>query len=104
MNLAVIKTGGKQYIVTAGQKLRVEKLTVSEKDKVDFNEVLLLADDKNVKVGQPFLTGTKVTATVLAQGKSVKVTGSHYKPKTRNKKKFGHRQPFTEVEIMKITS
>lgn len=103
MNFAVIKTGGKQYVVTQGQKLRVEKLAVVEKDKIDFDEVLMVADDKNVKIGQPFLTGTKVTATVLAQGKADKVVGHHYKPKTRNKKKFGHRQPFTEVEIMKIT-
>ncbi len=104
MNLAVIKTGGKQYVVTAGKKLKVEKLTAAEKDKIDFAEVLLVADDKDVKIGQPFLTGTKVTATVLTHGKSKKVTGHHYKPKTRNKKKFGHRQPFTEVEIIKITS
>ena len=102
MNLAVIKTGGKQYIVTAGQKLKVEKLAAVEKDKIDFNEVLLMADDKNVKVGQPFLADAKVTATILAQGRSVKVIGNHYKPKTRNKKKFGHRQPFTEVKIDKI--
>lgn len=104
MNLAVIKTGGKQYVVTAGQKLKVEKLPAAEKDKIDFTEVLLVADDKNVKIGQPFLTGIKVTATVLTHGKSKKVTGYHYKPKTRNKKKFGHRQPFSEVEILKITA
>lgn len=103
MNFAVIKTGGKQYVVTAGQKLRIEKLAVAKENKVDFSEVLLVADDKNVKIGQPFLTGTKVAATVLNQGKSVKVTGHHYKAKTRNKKKFGHRQPFTEVKIDKIS-
>jgi large subunit ribosomal protein L21 len=103
MNLAVIKTGGKQYIVTAGQKLKVEKLAVIEKDKIDFSEVLMVADDKNIKIGQPFLQNAKVAATVLSQGKADKVVGHHYKPKTRNKKKFGHRQPFTEVEITKIS-
>lgn len=103
MNLAVIKTGGKQYIVTTGQKLKVEKLSVAEKNKIDFSEVLLVADDKEVKIGQPFLQDVKVVASVLAHGKADKVIGHHYKPKTRNKKKFGHRQPFTEVEILAIT-
>ncbi len=102
MNLAVIKTGGKQYVVTQGQKLKVEKLPVNVKDKVELAEVLLLGDEKKLQIGTPFLANAKVTATVLAQGKSDKVVGHHYKPKTRNKKKFGHRQPYSELEITKL--
>ncbi len=102
MNLAVIKTGGKQYVVTPDKKLKVEKLDIANGQAFDFSEVLLLADSKSIKLGEPFLKNVKVKASVIAQGKADKVIGHHYKPKTRNKKKFGHRQPFTEVKIEKI--
>lgn len=102
MNLAVIKTGGKQYAVEPGNKIRIEKLDLST-DEVIFSEVLLVADEKNINLGTPLVTGAKVSAKLIAQGKSDKVVGNHYKPKTRNKKKFGHRQPYTEVEITKIS-
>jgi large subunit ribosomal protein L21 len=103
MKSAVIKTGGKQYIVSEGTKLKVEKLTVGEKETITISEVLLTQDGDNVTVGMPFITSATVEANVLTQGKAAKVTGAHYKSKTRNKKMFGHRQPFTEIEITKIT-
>lgn len=104
MDIAVIKTGGKQYVVKPGMKLKVEKLEAEPGKKVEFAEVLLTANGTgtDVKIGSPRVTGAAVKATVLTQGKSQKVTGYHYKNKTRNKSKFGHRQPFTEVEIQSI--
>jgi len=104
MSLAVIKTGGKQYVVKPKAKLKIEKLTANEGSAVEFNDVLLAADEKaaDVKVGMPVLKQAKVTAKVVRHGKTQKVTGYHYKAKTRNKKKFGHRQQFTEIEVTDI--
>lgn len=101
MKLAVIKTGGKQYIVSEGQKLRIEKLNVKEGQVVDFDQILLYADGENVEIGMPTLN-KKVAAKVLQQGKSEKVRVVKYKPKIRYHKVYGHRQPFTQVEIQKI--
>jgi len=100
--LAVIKTGGKQYLVKKGDKIKVEKLEGEEGSKISFSEVLFLGDEKEVKVGTPFIKGAKVEAKILKQGKAKKVWGIKHKAKKRYKVKFGHRQPFTEVEIMKI--
>lgn len=100
--LAIIKSGGKQYKVEVGMKLRVEKLEGEVDSLITFDEVLLTGDDKDVKVGEPFLKGVKVEAKIVKQGKAVKVTGVKHKAKKRYKMKFGHRQPFTEVEILKI--
>ena len=83
-------------------KLRVEKLEGEVDSLITFDEVLLTGDDKDVKVGEPFLKGVKVEAKIVKQGKSAKVTGVKHKAKKRYKMKFGHRQPFTEVEITKI--
>lgn len=106
MTLAVIQTGGKQYLVAKKDKIKVEKLAAKEGQEIIFKEVLMLAEKKGseVKVGTPTLKSAKVTAKVLKQGKDKKVIGAHYKPKTRNKKIYGHRQPFTEVEIKEISS
>ena len=101
MKFAIIKTGGKQYKVTEKSKLKIEKLKANEGDKVEFDEVLLLAENDKVEVGTPTLS-VKVTATVLSQGKAEKVRVEKYKPKTRYHKVYGHRQPFTEVQIEKI--
>ena len=100
--LAVIKTGGKQYKVAVGDKLKVEKLEGEVGDKITFSEVLLVGDDKAVKVGDPFIKGAKVEAKILKTAKNKKVTGIKFKPKKRYKVKFGHRQTMTEVEITKI--
>lgn len=103
MSFAVIKTGGKQYLIKEKSKIKVEKLAVAEGDKVIFSDVLLTADAKgNVNLGMPFLKDVSVEAMVITQAKAKKVSGVHYKPKTRNKKKFGHRQSYSEVEITKI--
>lgn len=101
--LAVIKTGGKQYVVSPGQKIKVEKLIMEEGKEVVFDQVLLLAGkDKKAELGFPFITGAKVAGKVLKQGKAKKVIAFKYKAKKREKSKKGHRQSFTEVEITKI--
>ena len=99
---AVIKTGGKQYLVKKGDKIQVEKLEGKIGDKITFAEVLFL-DDKEVKIGNPILKGAVVEGKILKQGKGKKVWGIKHKPKKRYKVKFGHRQQVTEVEIGKIT-
>lgn len=101
MKLAVIKTGGKQYQISEGTKLKVEKLNAEAGSLIDFNQVLLLADGEKVEIGKPTLN-VKVKAKVLAQGKGEKVRVVKYKPKIRYHKVFGHRQAFTEVQIEKI--
>lgn len=100
--LAVIKTGGKQYIVTPGDKIKIEKLDAKEGKEVTFKEVLLLEKNKKLEIGNPLVKGAKVIGKVLSQGKGKKIIIFKYKPKTRYKVKKGHRQPFTEVEIKTI--
>lgn len=99
---AVIRTGGKQYLVSPGQKLKVEKLDAKEGGKIVFNEVLLFSDDKKTEIGTPLVKGAKVEAKVLRQGRDKKVLVFKYHAKTRYRKKKGHRQPFTEIEVVKI--
>lgn len=101
---AVVKTGGKQYLVRSGQKLRIEKLDAQEGAKIIFGEVLLISDDKKTEIGTPRIQGAKVEAKVLKQGRGKKVIVFRYHSKTRYRKKKGHRQPFTEVEITKIAA
>ena len=100
MKLAVIKTGGKQYLVKESDLLKIEKLDAQAGEKVEF-ETLMISDGDNLEIGTPVLE-TKVTANAIRQGRSRKVTGIKYKPKTRQAKRFGHKQAFTEVEITKI--
>ncbi len=100
--LAVIKTGGKQYLVSPGQKLKIEKIEKEVGEDFDFDQVLLVEKDKKLEIGNPFVNGAKVKAKVIFQGKAKKVTTIKFKPKTRYKKKIGHRQFYTEVEITKI--
>jgi len=102
MSLAVIKTGGKQYLVAPKQKLKIEKLEKKVGDEVIFDQVLLVEKDKKVEIGTPFVEGATVSAKVLSQGKRDKVVIFKYKAKTRRKTKKGHRQTYTEVEIEKI--
>ena len=102
---AVIKTGGKQYKVSEGDVIKVEKLGVKkEKSKVVFKEVLLVSDGKDkVKVGTPKVAKASVEAVVLKpEEKAKKVTGVKFKAKKRQKKTLGHRQRYTVVEIKKI--
>ncbi len=100
--LAIIKTGGKQYKVKVGDKIKVEKLEGKEGDKITFSEVLFLGDEKSVKVGTPIIKGAKIEGKILKTAKEKKVVGVKFKPKKRYKVKFGHRQTMTEVEITKI--
>lgn len=102
--LAIIKTGGKQYKVEKGDKIKIEKIEGKEEDKITFKEVLFLGDEKKVKIGAPFVKTAKVEAKILEQGKGKKVWGIKHKAKKRYKVKFGHRQNFTEAEITKIAS
>lgn len=98
---AVIKTGGKQYLVEPGQKLKIEKLS-KDKGEVNFDKVLLLEKTRKLEIGAPLVKGARVTAKIISQGKAKKVIVFRYKAKKRMKRKKGHRQPFTEVEILKI--
>jgi large subunit ribosomal protein L21 len=100
--LAVIKTGGKQYLVRPGQKIEIEKIEAKEGSEIEFDEVLLLKKGKKLEIGTPLVEGSKVVGKILKQGKGKKVIVFKYKPKIRYKKKRGHRQPFTKVEITKI--
>ena len=99
---AVIKTGGKQYLVSPGDKIKIEKLDVEEGKETIFKEVLLLEKNKKLEIGTPLVKGAKVLAKILKQDKAKKVIVFKYKAKKRYKVKKGHRQAFTEVEILKI--
>jgi large subunit ribosomal protein L21 len=98
---AVIKTGGKQYVVTPGTKLKIEKLPSSE-GKIIFNEVLAVGDESSLKTGAPNISGAKVEGEFVREGRNEKVIIQSYHSKTRYRKKKGHRQPFTEVLIKEI--
>lgn len=100
---AVIETGGKQYKVSPAQKLRVEKINIGKSDRLIFDKVLLLVDGDNVKIGTPYVEKAVVEAKVLNQGKDKTKIVFKYHSKTRYRKKKGHRQPFTEIEITKIS-
>ena len=102
--LAVIKTGGKQYLVSPGEKIRVEKLAKKEGDEVVFDDVLLLEKQNKLEIGSPTIKGAKVVGKVLRQGKAKKVIIFKYKAKKRYHLKKGHRQQFTEVEIKEIAA
>ena len=102
---AVIKTGGKQYLVSPKDKIKIEKIEAEEGEKIVFDEVLLLGnDEKDIKIGDPLVKGAKVNAKIIKQDKAKKIIIFKYKPKKRYQKKAGHRQPYTEIEILKILS
>jgi len=102
MAIAVIKTGGKQYLVSPGDKIKIEKLDAKEGKEVIFKEVLLLEENGKVEIGNPLIKGVKVIGKVIAQGKGEKMIVFKYKSKSRYHIKKGHRQPFSEVEIIKL--
>lgn len=101
MEFAVIKTGGKQYKVSKGDTLKIEKLTgtYNEGDKIVFDKVLLVDNGKDTSIGMPFIEGASVEATLVKSAKRPTVTVIHYKQKSRYFKKNGHRQPYFEVKI-----
>lgn len=98
---AIIKTGGKQYIVSPGDKIKVEKLETPEGGEVVFDSVLLFSD-KETQIGAPYVKDYVVNGKILKQGKGKKIIVYKYKPKKRYHKKQGHRQLFSEVEIVSI--
>lgn len=100
--LAIIKTGGKQYLVKKGDKIKIEKIDGQENKEVNFTDVLLLQKDKKVEIGKPNVKDAKVVAKILKQGREAKIIVFKYKSKKRYSKKAGHRQPYTEIEIKDI--
>ncbi|XOU94529.1 MAG: 50S ribosomal protein L21 [Candidatus Kerfeldbacteria bacterium] len=102
MKIAVIATGGKQYLVKEGDTLKVEKLNKKKDAEVTFSKVLLYSDGKKTEVGQPSVKGVKVTGKVLEEARSRKVMVVKYKSKIRYKRTLGHRQHFTKIKIEKI--
>ena len=101
---AVIQTGGKQYRVEEGSTLKVEKLEVGVDESVEFDKVLMVQSGDAVKVGQPFIDGGKVTATVTSQGRHKKVKIIKFKRRKHHMKQMGHRQYYTEVQITGISA
>ena len=99
---AVIETGGKQYRVNEGDIIFVEKLEVNEGDMIVFDRVKALSNGQSFEVGTPVVEGAKVTAKVLKNGKSKKIYVMKYKSKKNEKKKIGHRQPYTKVQIVSV--
>lgn len=101
---AIIRTGGKQYQVAEGDRLRVEKLTGEVGDTVELDDVLMVADGEAVKIGQPAVEGAKVTAKIVEQGKGKKVIVFKKKRRQGYARKKGHRQLFTALEIQGISA
>lgn len=102
MTHAVIKSGSKQYLVHDGAVIKVEKLPAEAGAKVTFEEVLLVAGEKDTKIGTPLVKGAKVNGEVLAHGRHDKITGVKMKAKKRQRKLFGHKQHYTQVKITGI--
>jgi large subunit ribosomal protein L21 len=104
MSFAVVQTGGKQHRVEPGQIIEVEKLPIEEGETVELTEVLLVSDDNGLRHGSPLLDGTKVIGRVIKQTRAKKIIVFKYKPKTRYRKKTGHRQWLTRVRIEDIVT
>ncbi len=100
---AVIATGGKQYRVSPGDTIRVEKLYYDEGAHVDFDQVLLIHDDESTSVGTPFVEGGKVTGVVKSHGRGKKIEVIKFQRRKHHRKQMGHRQAYTEIEITDIT-
>ncbi len=101
---AVIKTGGKQYKVAKGDKLKVEKIDSETGNNIDITDVLMLVDGDNVKVGKPFVAGAKVSATVESHGRGRKLKIVKFKRRKHYRKQMGHRQAYTEIAITEIVA
>jgi len=101
---AVVKTGGKQYRVTPGSSLRVEKINAETGASVELDKVLLVADGDDIKVGAPYLDGGRVTAKVKSHGRGNKVRIVKFRRRKHHMKRQGHRQSFTEIEVTGITA
>jgi len=104
MKFAVIETGGKQYKVSEGDVIKIEKLSdaLKEGDKVIFDKVLLIENEKDTKIGTPYLDKEEIEATFVESGKNKKIHIIKFKSKSNYSKKIGHRQPYNKVKIEKI--
>ncbi len=100
---AVIQTGGKQYRVQEGTYLKIEKLELGIGDSVEFDKVLMVQTDDDIKIGAPLVEGGKVTATVLSQGRHDKIKIIKFRRRKHHMKQMGHRQYYTEVQITGIS-
>ena len=101
---AVIQTGGKQYRVAPGDKLRVEKLKAAEGESIEFDRILMVGEGDDVRIGAPYVDGGKVTATVKSQGRGKKVEIIKFRRRKHHMKRQGHRQSYTEVEITDVSA
>lgn len=101
---AIVETGGKQFRVSKGDVIRVEKLAVAEGDSIALDQVMMLQSEAGTVIGNPYIDGASVNARVVENGKSKKVVIYKYKAKKNYRKKQGHRQPFTELEIVEISA
>ncbi|MBQ4617630.1 MAG: 50S ribosomal protein L21 [Clostridia bacterium] len=101
---AIIETGGKQYKVTSGDVLFIEKLDAEAETTVTFDKVIAVNNDETISVGDPYVAGATVEAKVLKNGKAKKITVFTYKPKKGKQRKMGHRQPYTKVQIEAINA
>ena len=101
---AIIETGGKQYKVTSGDELFIEKLDAEAESTVTFDKVIAVSNDETISVGDPYVAGATVEAKVLKNGKAKKITVFTYKPKKGKQRKLGHRQPYTKVKIEAINA
>ena len=100
---AVVKTGGKQYRVQPGDTIRVESLPHSVGDEVELSDVLMVSRDGEVSLGTPNVSGATVKVEVVGQGRGKKIIVFKYKPKTRYRRKNGHRQSFTELKVLDVS-
>ncbi|HOO25878.1 MAG TPA: 50S ribosomal protein L21 [Clostridiales bacterium] len=101
---AIIETGGKQYKVQAGDTVFIEKLNVEQDQEITFDKVITVGKEDETVFGTPYVEGATVTAKVLKNGKAKKITVFTYKPKKNIKRKMGHRQPYTKVEITAVNA
>jgi large subunit ribosomal protein L21 len=99
---AIVETGGKQYKVSPGQKIDVDRLSVADGEDIELSRVLLIADEKDTIIGSPAIEGAKVVATCLNESKGDKIIVFKYKPKVRYRRKKGHRQIYSTLEIKDI--
>lgn len=104
MKYAIIKTGGKQYKVSEGETLEIEKIEGKEKDKITFDQILLISQEKKLFIGQPILSKAKVEAEIIEQFKDKKIRVAKFKAKSRYRRVRGHRQQKTRVKILKIST
>lgn len=100
---AIIETGGKQYKVSEGDEVFIEKLDADADTDVTFDKVIAVGKDDGIVIGSPYVKGASVSATIIKNGRAKKITVFTYKPKKDSKRKLGHRQPYTKVKILSVT-